>query len=210
MFSTIRWAARLVPLALVPLVAAGAQARTVAQAGTAPAAERTVRTYTGGRFIIEVDGALQQSWTYDPIGGTLTPMAAPTSAVARRASRNGISVIVVSDGSPDVTAKGPPIPGIGVVVKSNVGGAPSNRTRMQRLLIASDAPTDTRATAGQPMRYFPLPTDIIAGTYDIVITLPRAALAAVAPAATRGDTELTFTVNKVPGGYDAVRPAALR
>ncbi|MBC7844439.1 MAG: hypothetical protein H7099_19165 [Gemmatimonadaceae bacterium] len=210
MFPKIRRAACLVPLVLVPLGTAGAQTRAVTQAPTSPVAERTVRTYTGGRFIIEVDGALQQSWTYDPLGGTLTPTAAPTSAVARRAPRNGISVIVVSDGSPDVTAKGPPIPSIGVVVKSNVGGAPSNRTRMQRILLASEAPADARTTAGQPMRYFPLPTDIIAGTYDIVITLPRAALAAVAPAGTRGDTELTFTVNKVPGGYDAVRPAALR
>ena len=107
-------------------------------------------------------------------------------------------------------AKGPPIPSIGVVVKSNAGGAPSNRTRMQRILTAADAPAEARPLAAQSVRYFPLPTDIVDGKYDIVITLPRAAMAAVAPASTRGDTELTFTVTKVPGGYDAVRPALVR
>lgn len=206
----IRRAAYLAVLAFAPLLGLEAQTRAAAQTATAPAAERTVRTYTGGRFHIEVDGAVMQSWTYDPIGGTLTPNAAPTVAVARRIPRNGISVIVVSDGAPDAAAKGPPIPSIGVVVKSNAGGAPSNRTRMQRILTAADAPADSRALAGPSVRYFPLPTDIVDGKYDIVITLPRAAIAATAPASTRGDTELTFTVTKVPGGYDAVRPALVR
>ena len=206
----IRRAACLAALAFTPFLAVAAQTRTVAQAGSAPAAERTVRTYTGGRFHIEVDGAVLQSWTYDPIGGTLTPNAAPAIAVARRIPRNGISVVMVSDGTPDAAAKGPPIPSIGVVVKSNAGGAPSNRTRMQRILTAADAPADSRALAAQSVRYFPLPTDIVDGKYDIVITLPRAAIAAAAPGSTRGDTELTFTVTKVPGGYDAVRPAIVR
>ncbi len=198
----------LLALALAPFPLA-AQARAVG--APVVTASRTVpkRTYTGGRFIIEIDGAAQQAWYYDPAAGTLTPAPVDVSGSAGRGQGIAVGAIAgIAVGA--VAARSNPIPSIGIVVKSNAGGAPSERGQLRHTLVPMDNSSSSRGSAGPRTQFFPLPTSLSAGDYDIVITIPREAIAAADPGNPRGETQLTFTVSKVPGGYDAIRPPLLR
>ncbi len=203
-----------VAMALVPLLGAEAQSRAAAAAPPAETQRVAPRhTYTGGRFLLEVNGAHVAAWSFDPATGTLAPMATPSPAAARRESGIRITVTAVAavatvaagNTAPTSDAMHNPIPGIGVVVKRN---SASGRGQGQLSLTPQESATHAPVVAGQVTSTFVLPATLSDSTFEVVVTLPRDAIAAVSPGSARGATDLTFTVRKVPGGYDAVRGSA--
>jgi hypothetical protein len=205
-----------VAMALVPLLGAEAQSRAATTAVAAPTETQRVaprRTYTGGRFLLEVNGAHVAAWSYDPSTGSLAPLAAPSSSSARRDSGTRITVTAVAavttaaagNTAAVSTAMHNPIPGVGVVVKRN---SASGRGQGQLTLTPLETATRAPVVAGQVTSTFVLPATLSDSTFELIVTLPRDAIAAVSPGSTRGATDLVFTVSKVPGGYDVVRGSA--
>ena len=203
----IRRTAVLGVLACAPFFGAAAQARETTPPTTATSPAPRARSHATGHFLLELNGAVQQSWTYDPVAGTLAQVASPTTHAKLRTVGTGITVRPVSAGSavPQPAGLHNPIPSIGVVVKKN-----TSTSRAQKPLTLTSSAPDSTTPSRAAGHYFALPANLPDSTFDVVVTLPRAAIASVAPTSMRGDTEVTITLRKVPGGYDVVRATAPR